>query len=38
MAQTVADILVEALEQTGVTHIFGLIGDFFERSRRCCPA
>ena len=27
MAQTVADILVEALEQTGVTHIFGLIGD-----------
>ena len=28
MAQTVAGILVEALEQIGVTHIFGLIGDF----------
>ena len=27
MAQTVAGILVEALEQIGVTHIFGLIGD-----------
>jgi pyruvate dehydrogenase (quinone) len=27
MAQTVAGILVEALEQIGVTHIFALIGD-----------
>src|SRR6202453_1790778 len=27
MSQTVADILVEALEQVGVKHIFGLIGD-----------
>ena len=27
MSQTVADVLVEALEQIGVTHIFGLIGD-----------
>src|SRR6202453_1123526 len=27
MSQTVADILVAALEQVGVRHIFGLIGD-----------
>jgi pyruvate dehydrogenase (quinone) len=27
MAQTVADVLVEVLEQIGVKHIFGLIGD-----------
>src|SRR3974390_1269927 len=27
MAQTVAGILVEALEKIGVTHIFALIGD-----------
>jgi pyruvate dehydrogenase (quinone) len=27
MAQTVADILVDVLEQIGVKHIFGLIGD-----------
>ncbi len=27
MAQTVADVLVDALEQIGVRHIFGLIGD-----------
>jgi pyruvate dehydrogenase (quinone) len=27
MPQTVANILVEALQQIGVTHIFGLIGD-----------
>ncbi|HEX4078830.1 MAG TPA: thiamine pyrophosphate-binding protein [Rhizomicrobium sp.] len=27
MSQTVADVLVDALEQIGVRHIFGLIGD-----------
>src|SRR6201993_5197999 len=27
MAQTVADVLVGVLEQVGVQHIFGLIGD-----------
>src|ERR1700736_5102585 len=27
MSQTVAELLVEALEQIGVRHIFGLIGD-----------
>jgi|GEM_PF-4763558 len=27
MSQTVADVLVGVLEQTGVKHIFGLIGD-----------
>src|SRR5580704_10005193 len=27
MSQTVADILVQTLEQIGVKHIFGLIGD-----------
>jgi pyruvate dehydrogenase (quinone) len=27
MSQTVADVLVGALEQTGVKQIFGLIGD-----------
>jgi thiamine pyrophosphate-dependent acetolactate synthase large subunit-like protein len=27
MAQTVADVLVHALEQIGVKHVFGLIGD-----------
>jgi thiamine pyrophosphate-dependent acetolactate synthase large subunit-like protein len=27
MSQTVADVLVSALEQTGVKQIFGLIGD-----------
>ena len=27
MSQTVADVLVGALEQIGVKHIFGLIGD-----------
>jgi hypothetical protein len=27
MSQTVADVLVGVLEQIGVKHIFGLIGD-----------
>ena len=27
MAQTVADVLIDVLEQIGVRHIFGLIGD-----------
>ncbi len=26
MSQTVADVVIEALEQIGVRHVFGLIG------------
>ena len=34
MSQTVADILVGVLEQIGVKHIFGLIGELAQSSRR----
>ena len=37
MAQTVAEALVGTLEQIGVRHIFGLIGNSLIRSR-CRPA
>jgi hypothetical protein len=37
MSQTVADVLVSVLDQTGVKQIFGLIGDSLESDSRRAP-